>query len=65
MATLPSILVLETNQEQEYLNLKQLQISPLLETAAQIKTDDMAECSFFAHVNPNGLQPWSYLNQAV
>jgi hypothetical protein len=63
-AILPSILVMETNQEREYLNLNQLQTSPLLETAAQIKADDMAVRSFFAHVNPDGKQPWFYLDLA-
>lgn len=63
-AILPSILVFETNHEREDLNLKQLQVSPLLENAAQLKADDMALRSFFSHVNPDGKQPWVYLDKA-
>jgi membrane protein CcdC involved in cytochrome C biogenesis len=60
-AVLPGILVSVTNEEREERNLEKLEINPLLVEAAQLKADDMAEREFFAHVNPDGEQPWVYL----
>lgn len=62
-AILPSILVLETNKSRKSQNLSELKENDLLVKAAQLKADDMAKRGFFSHVNPDGKQPWYYLDQ--
>jgi hypothetical protein len=51
-------LVDETNQNRASNNLQTLQISPLLQAAAQEKANDMATKGYFAHTSPQGLTPW-------
>jgi uncharacterized protein YkwD len=62
-AILPSILVLETNKERQAQDLSELTENELLNEAAQLKANEMAEKGFFAHVGPDGKQPWTYLDQ--
>lgn len=62
-AVLPSVLVLETNQERESQNLNTLETNALLAAAAQMKANDMAEKGYFAHVTPDGKQPWHFLSE--
>ncbi|MDR3519504.1 MAG: CAP domain-containing protein [Candidatus Pacebacteria bacterium] len=64
MATvLPGILADLTNQERQDQNLPALIVSPLLNEAAQMKANDMAENSYFAHTSPDGKTPWYWLTQ--
>jgi Cysteine-rich secretory protein family len=56
-------LVDETNQNRVENNLPTLQISPLLQTAAQDKANDMATKDYFAHTSPQGLTPWYWFEQ--
>ncbi|MDA8611308.1 CAP domain-containing protein [Candidatus Pacebacteria bacterium] len=63
-AILPQVLVLATNEERQDRNLGMLNTNEKLVLAAQLKADDMAEREFFAHVNPDGNQPWYYIQQA-
>jgi hypothetical protein len=63
-AILPSVLVLATNEARVERNMGSLHTNPQLERAAQLKANDMAEREFFAHVNPDGQQPWYYLGLA-
>ena len=39
-------------------NLPSLQVSPLLQRAAQEKVNDMVANSYFAHTSPQGVTPW-------
>jgi len=63
-AVLPSVLVMATNDERKDLSAPQLVTNKKLQAAAQLKADDMANRSFFSHVNPDGKQPWHYLQLA-
>ena len=40
-----------------------LAISPVLTEAAQLKADDMAQKSYFAHTSPEGLTPWHWFDE--
>lgn len=60
----PSAVVQLTNQEREIRNLKELAVNPLLEKAAQMKAEDMAQKGYFAHVSPSGETPWVWLDRA-
>ena len=51
-------LVDETNQNRVADHLPSLQVSPLLQAAAQEKANDMATKGYFAHTSPQGLTPW-------
>ena len=52
-----------TNQSRTANNLAPLQVSPLLQTAAQEKADDMATNGYFAHTSPAGLTPWYWFDK--
>jgi hypothetical protein len=63
-AVISSVLVDETNEvRKENGNLATLRINPVLVRAAQIKADDMASRGYFAHVTPDGKEPWYFLGQ--
>lgn len=51
-------LVDETNQSRTSNDIPTLQISALLQAAAQAKANDMASKGYFAHTSPQGLTPW-------
>ncbi len=59
-----SVLVSLTNQDRVKNNLGELTVNPLLEKAAQMKADDMAQKSYFSHNTPDGKTPWYWLEQA-
>lgn len=56
-------LVDETNQSRVTNDLPELQVSPLLQEAAQEKANDMATKGYFAHTSPQGLTPWYWFEQ--
>jgi hypothetical protein len=56
-------LVDETNQSRVSNGLPDLQMSPLLQAAAQEKANDMATKGYFAHTSPQGLTPWYWFQQ--
>jgi hypothetical protein len=56
-------LVDETNQNRVANGLPDLQVSPLLQMAAQDKANDMATKGYFAHTSPQGLTPWYWFQQ--
>lgn len=60
-AVLPSVLVDLANQDRKEHSLKQLTVNPLLNKAAEKKAADMAAKSYFAHVSPEGVEPWFWL----
>lgn len=57
-AILPSVLVDLTNEEREDSGYGNLRINPILEAAARLKAQDMAEKGYFAHDTPDGKNPW-------
>lgn len=63
-AVVTSTLVSLTNDNRENEDLSTLAVNPLLVAAAQAKADDMAAKGYFAHVSPDGTQPWFWIEQA-
>lgn len=59
-----AVLVNLTNQNRAASNISELKVNPLLEKAAQMKADDMASKSYFAHNTPDGKTPWYWIDQA-
>ena len=63
-AVLPSVLSTLTNDERAEQNLPELRENEVLNKAAQLKAEDMAAKSYFAHTSPEGLTPWHWLSVA-
>lgn len=61
---LPNVLVDYTNENRATENYNKLTVNPLLEKAAQLKANDMAEKGYFAHKSPEGKSPWYFFEQA-
>jgi uncharacterized protein YkwD len=59
-----SVLVDLTNKDRVSRNIAELKINQLLENAAQMKANDMAEKGYFAHNTPDGKTPWYWLEKA-
>lgn len=53
-----------TNEDRVENGLRTLTPDPVLARAAQLKADDMAAKSYFAHTSPEGVTPWHWLAQA-
>ncbi len=51
-----------TNESREEAGLKPLTVNPLLTQAAQLKAEDMAKNSYYAHVGPDGKSMLHWLN---
>ena len=62
-AVLPAVLASLANEERQSQNLSALAISPLLTKAAELKANDMATKSYFAHTSPEGITPWYWLSK--
>lgn len=62
-SVLPGAVVALTNQERSSDSLGSLKASALLNQAAQLKADDMAAKSYYAHVSPDGTIPPAWLNK--
>lgn len=58
------VLIAFTNQER--INVGELELSEneLLDNAAQLKAQDMADKGYFAHTTPEGFTPWYWFTQA-
>ena len=63
-AVFATVLVEQTNQSRMTENLSSLSVNTTLERAAQLKANDMASKSYFAHNSPDGKTPW-YWFEAV
>ncbi len=63
-AVFSNVLVDETNTERASDNLPTLRVNPVLEAAARLKADDMAQNGYFAHVSPSGTTPWHWFDEA-
>lgn len=61
---LPAALINLTNADRADIGVGELSESVLLTKAAQLKADDMASKGYFAHVTPEGYQPWHWLDQS-
>ncbi len=62
-AVLPAVLDDLTNQNRQSQNLAVLTVNPLLNKVAELKAQDMAEKEYFAHVSPEGKEPWYWFKQ--
>lgn len=58
----PKVLNWLANRERVTHNVSELTVAPLLNEAAQRKADDMVARGYFAHVGPDGTQPWYWLD---
>jgi len=62
-SVLPDALLGLANVDRQGINLSELKNNDLLARAAQLKAEDMAAKSYFAHTSPEGLTPWHWLEQ--
>ena len=62
-AIFATVLVDQTNQNRVTENLSTLSVNTTLEHAAQLKVEDMASKSYFAHNSPDGKTPWYWFDQ--
>jgi hypothetical protein len=60
---LKNVLIEETNINRLANNLASLEINPLLTGAAQAKAEDMASKGYFAHISPQGITPWYWIER--
>ncbi len=63
-AVLPAVLVELANKDRDDVGLGGLTANPILENAARMKAEDMAEHGYFAHTSPAGLNPWYWFYRA-
>lgn len=63
-SVLPGVLATLTNQDRAKSGIPTLSIDAHLSQAAQLKADDMAAKGYFSHVDPEGRQPWYWLQKA-
>ncbi|MFA6463971.1 MAG: CAP domain-containing protein [Candidatus Paceibacterota bacterium] len=62
-SVLPAVLDDLTNQNRQSEHLAVLTVNPSLNKVAQLKANDMAKNSYFAHVSPEGKAPWYWFKQ--
>ncbi len=60
-AVIQSQVIALTNSERAANSVGTLVENSLLDTAAQAKADDMAAKGYFAHVGPDGKEPWAWI----
>ncbi len=60
---LPAVIVERTNDERGDGQLGTLTRSDVLDAAAQLKANDMAKYSYFAHYSPTGVSPWHWFDE--
>ncbi len=63
-AVLPAVVIDLTNVQRQENNLSTLTRNPVLDAAANLKAQDMARNSYFAHNSPTGVSPWHWFEQA-
>ena len=59
---IPVVLTTLINEERTHGQLENLTVSPILDQAAQMKAEDMAKKSYFAHTSPDGQTTWNLLD---
>lgn len=60
----PNIVATLSNENRKTFNLPELTYNPLLEEAARLKAEDMVLQGYFAHVSPQGVDPWHWIKKA-
>jgi len=60
----PSDVINLTNTKRQELGLNSLEYSSMLSQAAQAKGQDMIAKDYWAHVSPDGIQPWYFITNA-
>lgn len=63
-AVVSSVLAELANQDRAENDLGGLTVNPVLVAAAQAKANDMATFGYFAHVSPQGVDPWHWFGEA-
>lgn len=63
-AVVSAVLVDLANGDRTQNGVGELKLNPVLVAAAQAKANDMAERGYFAHVSPDGADPWYWFRQA-
>ena len=63
-AVVSAVLMDLANNDRTSNDVAALKANPVLVAAAQAKANDMAEKSYFAHVSPEGVDPWHWFKQA-
>ncbi len=63
-AVIPAVLVDLANEDRAADDLGTLAVNPVLEEAARMKAEDMAKNEYFAHVSPDGVDPWYWFYRA-
>ena len=63
-AVVPAVLTDLANEDRAEAGLSSLTTNPVLAEAARMKAEDMAEHEYFAHVSPQGLEPWYWFYRA-
>lgn len=63
-SVLATVLVDLANGDRAKSSLRTLQMNPILVATAQAKANDMAAKSYFAHVSPEGVDPWHWFQKA-
>lgn len=61
-SVLPSVVEALTNDQRTAQGDHPLTVNALLTEAAQLKANDMAAKGYFAHVAPDGTEPWHWFN---
>jgi hypothetical protein len=61
---LPAVIVAETNDERADESVGALRRSAVLDRAAQLKAEHMAEEGYFSHYSPSGVSPWHWFRVA-
>ncbi len=62
-SVLPTVVVDLTNEERINNNITILRRNVLLDKAAQLKAEDMANRSYFSHSSPDGKTPWYWFDK--
>ncbi len=63
-AVVSAILVDLANGDRAASSIGTLTVNPVLVAAAQAKANDMAEKGYFAHISPDGVDPWHWFKEA-
>lgn len=62
-AVISAMLADLTNTDRDVNHIGQLTVSPTLTAIAQAKANDMAQKGYFAHVSPEGRDPWYWFKE--
>lgn len=63
-AVYPKVLIAFTNNARVENQAGRLALNPVLSEAARMKAEDMATKAYFAHISPDGVEPWYWFRKA-